>query len=805
MFKRSSRRSGYIVRAGALAALSLAASSGLHAAISSSGSVSPSPPQTAGADPVIGVTDIGRFNITPSSVVNSDVVTIGQQLTGIGYATVSGFDEATGSGAVWNTNHMVVGSFGTGTLEILDGAIMTVDFAGNPGSGDMIIGQNPDSVGVVLVSGRGSLLRIGDDTFVGVTGTGTLRIFSEGTVIATNDAATGVDTFFVAARGRVELSNGRLRAEDLDNGGAIVGSGRVDGELTISNMIGGRFEVSPGQRMVVNGGAASGLGFDNDGEVFIRGGEIEFQEPFANSNQAAKVTLRDGGIVRFPDFGFGFDSTSGVLATTAGVNDIFGTVRIQGAASRIMVAGNSTAVFHDPVTNSAGVIEVMPGATAVYLQGLTLTSGVLAASLVDPAVAGDSVSVEVAGGAQLGGGLQVSLANGYVPAVGDQLPVLESDIVSGTFSEVTSTDPGDGLAYHAIYTPGSVAVMVIGAGDKTWGVDSDGNSSVAANWLGGVAPGGVNDRAAFTTIITANRTVGIDAPFTAGSLYFDDDNGYVLRGSAPITLDMTTGNARIDVSNVHGAATHTIAVPLILKDNTVIDVAGGSRLVLSAQMQADPSVGITKSGAGDLVVRNVRADGLSIQEGLVQVQTNGSAAGASVVKTLNITSPGTLDLANNDLVVDNGSLAQVAGYIASGSLKSSSATAITGLGAIVNGSRYTTFSGQPVDAADVLVKYTYLGDANLDGRVNIADYLIVDRASARGQTGWVSGDFNYSGGPADGTDYFLMDQAFLGQGAPLLTPTSSVSSPVPEPAAIGLLIPLLLLRGRPVRIGARGR
>jgi T5SS/PEP-CTERM-associated repeat protein len=107
------------------------------AAITSSGSVSPSPPQTAGADPVIGINDLGRFTITPSSVVNSDVVTIGQQFTGIGYAVVSGFDDSVSAGAVWNANSMTVGSSGTGSLEVLNGAIVAIDFVANPGSGDL--------------------------------------------------------------------------------------------------------------------------------------------------------------------------------------------------------------------------------------------------------------------------------------------------------------------------------------------------------------------------------------------------------------------------------------------------------------------------------------------------------------------------------------------------------------------------------------------------------------------------------------------------------------------------------------------
>ncbi len=440
------------------------------AAISSSGSVLPIPPQTAGADPVIGVDNIGRFTITPSSVVTSDLAIIGRDLTGIGYAVVSGFDTATGSGAVWNTNNIIVGSSGTGTLEILDGGIVTVDFAGNPGTGDLIIGQNHDSVGTVVVSGRGSLLRLGDDAFIGHNtsgpgGTGTLIIEDEGFVVATNGAGSAVDTVAIGARGRVELDNGRLRAEDLDNNGAIVGHGRIDSEMTIANLVAGRFEVGPGDRMVVNGGTSGNLGFDNDGEVVVVGGQMDFLEQFTNSNQAAAVTLLNG-VVHFPipTTGFGFDSTGGVLASTGGVNDIYGSVRIQGASSRIVVAGESTAVFHEPVTNSGSTIEVFPGSTAVYLQGLTTTGSgsALSVHLADPDEDPDFGSVEVSGAAALDGTLQVQLAGGFVPSLGDAFQILTAASgLTGTFSNALLPPLSSGLDWELQYNPDSVVLSVI--------------------------------------------------------------------------------------------------------------------------------------------------------------------------------------------------------------------------------------------------------------------------------------------------------------------------------------------------------
>jgi T5SS/PEP-CTERM-associated repeat protein len=334
----------------------------------------------------------------------------------------------------------------------------------------LVIGQNHDGVGTVVVSGRGSLLRLGDDAFIGHNpsgpgGTGTLIIEDEGFVIATNDAASGSDIVAIGARGRVELSDGRLRTEDLENNGTIVGHGRVDSELTISNFIGGRFEAGSGDRLVVNGGTSGNLGFDNDGEVVAVGGEIEFLERFENTNQAAAVTLLNG-VVHFPvpATGFGFDSTGGVLASTGGVNDIYGTVRIQGASSRIVVAGESTAVFHEPVTNSGSTIEVFPGSTAVYLQGLTTTGSgsALAVHLADPDEDPHFGSVEVSGGAALDGTLQVQLETGFVPSLGDSFQILTaSGGRTGTFtSEVLPALSGD-LDWDLQYTTNSVVLSVI--------------------------------------------------------------------------------------------------------------------------------------------------------------------------------------------------------------------------------------------------------------------------------------------------------------------------------------------------------
>jgi hypothetical protein len=72
----------------------------------------------------------------------------------------------------------------------------------------------------------------------------------------------------------------------------------------------------------------------------------------------------------------------------------------------------------------------------------------------------------------------------------------------------------------------------------------------------------------------------------------------------------------------------------------------------------------------------------------------------------------------------------------------------------------------PTVSLPVLVKYTYYGDANLDGKVDGSDYSRIDNAALNHLTGWSNGDFNYDG-VIDGSDYTLIDNAFNRQGAAL--------------------------------------
>ena len=83
---------------------------------------------------------------------------------------------------------------------------------------------------------------------------------------------------------------------------------------------------------------------------------------------------------------------------------------------------------------------------------------------------------------------------------------------------------------------------------------------------------------------------------------------------------------------------------------------------------------------------------------------------------------------------------------------------------------------------DVLVKYTYVGDANLSGAVSFDDYVGMDNAffGLIPNLGWATGDINFDG-VINFDDYSKVDQAFFFQGASL-SGEGNLASPVPEPA-----------------------
>jgi hypothetical protein len=341
----------------------------------------------------------------------------------------------------------------------------------------------------------------------------------------------------------------------------------------------------------------------------------------------------------------------------------------------------------------------------------------------------------------------------------------------------SSTAGPGGTPLVSMYTVSTTSV-------SSWNVDADGNWSNPANWNGGNVPNSVGAAASFGTIITANRTVTVDAPQMVGTISFDNTHSYTIAGTNTLTLDVTSGQAEIDVLN----GSHTISAPITLnKDTTINVIPAASTLSLTGTLTATGRT-ISKTGSGAVQVANLRAAGLTVNAGTVQVLANGTNAGASEIGTLSIAGGATptaaLDLNDNDLVVSNTTSSVVTGAIAFArhggawdrpGLTSSAARTQTNhattLG-VLSAAEYNSvggtgsFSGQPYTTGDVLVKYTWYGDTDLNGKVNFDDYVRTDNGFNNHLTGWLNGDFD-GNGQVNFDDYVLIDLAFNTQSGTL--------------------------------------
>jgi autotransporter-associated beta strand protein len=269
-----------------------------------------------------------------------------------------------------------------------------------------------------------------------------------------------------------------------------------------------------------------------------------------------------------------------------------------------------------------------------------------------------------------------------------------------------------------------------------------------------------------------------------------------------------------------GTGTLTLSNENVFTGTT--DVEAGTIVFAASQEIGDV---IVRGGASAVIRTAQRFEALDVAGGSVSVAP-GSEALLSV-SDLHVSGNGRVDLADNDMVVRatraerSAVLARVedlvgqarnaaAGRWTGNGLTSSSAAAnpLTGLAVALNddgsGNRlFTTFDGEDVDENAVLVKYTYNGDANLDGRINADDYFRIDQGflSQPANPTYRQGDFNYDD-RINADDYFLIDAAFLGQGQPLGGASGALTSAVvPEPG-IGLMLVgagMLLKRRRRVR------
>jgi len=378
---------------------------------------------------------------------------------------------------------------------------------------------------------------------------------------------------------------------------------------------------------------------------------------------------------------------------------------------------------------------------------------------------------------------------------------------------------------------------------STWQGGTAASWTDAASWAHGV-PNAVGAPAIFYS--TGQNTVTLNSAVTVGSIIFDSgetaftsngtpapdspDKNWAITGSGNLTFDVASGNAEMYV--IEG--TNSIAVPVTVNDNMVIDTSSGfggdsgapnggrgSNVPITSMSFAGPmtlasgvtlttrgggtlsfgsisgsAAGVTINGGSSTFTGNVNVATLTIaSSGNLAVTAGGNKlirAGALAINTATLAigsntfaSSGNMDLADNDMIVGSGSKAEIGARITAarhggvwdGRGLTSSVAAVnpshnTTFG-LLSGAEYsganagtTTFDGATITPTNLIVKYTYYGDTDLNGRVNFDDYVRTDNGFNNHLTGWLNGDFDYNG-QVNFDDYVLIDLAFNTQSGTL--------------------------------------
>jgi autotransporter-associated beta strand protein len=426
-----------------------------------------------------------------------------------------------------------------------------------------------------------------------------------------------------------------------------------------------------------------------------------------------------------------------------------------------------------------------------YTGGTIVNAGALAMGIDDALPVGSNVTL-----ANTGINARLEL-NQFTQHLG----TLTMDVVSATDTALrSSTGGGTVFANTFDFRNGRVVSAVTLAG----------TGSLVKTTFGNVRISGTGNTYTGNTIVSDGflQTDGGEQSLGAAN------NQLIISNNATLTVggDMLSPNRNVTIGT--GGAT--------------FNTTGGSGLG-----NGDATFGtmsgtgnVTKNGTSALTVASLRigTNSLNVGQGkLVIAPSNGAFSGTSRVGSLNNNS--LVDITDNKLITTSsvgtanaGTYDGVSGQIQSGrngggwtgaigivTSKSDATTSnFTSIGvatgqqvkALANPSDTALWGGQTVSGSDALVMYTYGGDANLDGKINVDDYGHIDSSVVlSGVAGWFNGDFNYDG-KINVDDYGIIDSNVPIQGAAFPTAGSAAAgssglsgvSAVPEPASFAFVV-----------------
>lgn len=412
------------------------------------------------------------------------------------------------------------------------------------------------------------------------------------------------------------------------------------------------------------------------------------------------------------------------------------------------------------------------------------------------------------------------------------IPLVQLDSAAGASGDARVYVSGDFYAPAAVVgdttpvAPGGTVTLTNAppsadsTSGKRLGADILGTSFNQSGWSVASLPSTIGPaRAQYTqssttfaaVISTATGTISLN---TAGKL----------NGTYGATLSIALQNDQ--TQGVYGVAANDLPATTVPVSGTVSDkpaIQNGAYTLNGGTLSA-PATNLTgsfsQSGGSSTFASVIGGGSINVTGGSLILS---AGATTNVVGSLAISGTGKVDLTSAKLAIDytggtpsntirlallSGS---ASGWTGTTGLTSSDAAAHTAAlyaigyaeASLVLGASGGTWNGAAVDGTTLLIKETYFGDANLDGKVNADDLLLLDRGFAKnlaaGTARWTDGDFNYDG-IVNSADYLLADTAFGLHGGTLSPDfladrearfgeayVSGLVAAVPEPTSLGLV------------------
>jgi autotransporter-associated beta strand protein len=705
------------------------------------------------------------------------------------------------------------GLYGAGKITKYGTARLAINQTGSF-TGDILV-----ATGIVSLSG-GKANVLGDNT----SGTQTVSVAASGQILLDqgNAAYSQPQTFLINGTGTGSLT-GALVVNNLNFGNTTLGGINVASDATIAvnlnatpNGVYGANLTNPlagsGKLTKIGNGTLNLLSGSSafTGDVLIAGGtvttagqKINFFGPNASGTQTVSIAASGQLVINqgngaysqpqiFSIAGTGTGSVTGALVIN-GVNfsnmSIGGLNLTSAATVNIIRDGTANSPFGANVTRalsgSGDLTKVgngglyLAGAGSSYAGNITVAGGTLGVNAVGAIASVPSVTLQDGTTLSIGASQQIGASVTYS---GGNVSVAATN---GTYAVLTGPTSGSGALSKT--GPGTVSYTgnstATGAVTVSTGALSIGNGGAT----GSIGSGDVTVNSGAALILNRSGTTTVSNNISSSGGFIVAVGG----GTTTLAGSLAGFNGSYQVS---GAGTKLIT-------NQPLTPATGSLVVAGAGASFNLNVTVPSSGYTNLgtVGSIVAAPGAAVRVGTTA--RTASNAGVLITSSVDLSGDtGLLDLGNNDMIVQgvgatgyDSLSASVAAFLANpaSGLGTTAGEAYRTLAVFLNdtgdGTPYfTTYDGVPVSASDVIVKYTYVGDTNLDGKLDGIDYRRVMEGRIFGLSGWSWGDVDYSGGTVNDADLATFVQAYNsadrtntygdGQG------TSGGTSSIPEPA-----------------------